>query len=45
MAFKELFNLLENAEAMARSTAEKIKSPDKDYSLGTEEETTPAKSK
>ena len=40
MAFKELFNLLENADTAARNLAEQIKSPIKDYSLGQNESTT-----
>ena len=46
MAFKDLYNAIEGAEAMAQATAKQLKSPDKDYSLGTkEEEPTPTKSK
>lgn len=38
-AFKEVYNILENAEVMARNLAEQIKSPTKDYSLGQKDET------
>lgn len=40
MAFKELFNLIENADTVARNIAEQIKNPARDYSLGQNEPTT-----
>ncbi len=41
MAYKEIYNLLENAEVLTRNLAEQIKNPNKDYSLGQIVTTTP----
>jgi hypothetical protein len=33
MAFKELYNMIENAEKMAQATAKKLDQPEKKYEL------------
>lgn len=35
MAYRELYNMLEQADTMAKNLANQIDNPDKDYSLGT----------
>lgn len=44
MAYKELFNLLENAEALVNQLTKQLKDPTKDYSLGQKNDTTTHKS-
>jgi len=39
MAYQEIFNMLEQADKMARNIAEQINNPKKDYGLGTNKKT------